>query len=180
MKAPAHIHGAGSRATVASSEGTKPREGAAARQGSPAASPHWTRPFIGYGYAADGDGPDDYNCWHFFRLVERVRFGRDIPALLVPQGLVAQLKAFRDRPDAFGWQKIVKPAKPASGDPVLMSHRDRPHHIGVYVDDVQGGAVLHCVEGRGSVLSTLFVLDTFAWNITGIYRPADSPTDSGA
>ncbi len=136
-------------------------------------SEHWTRPFIGYAYAADGVGPEAYNCWHFFRHVELRQFARDIPAVLVPQGLIAQLKAFRAHPDAFGWRKVVKPQKPASGDPVLMSHKDRPHHIGVYVADIAGGAVLHCIETRGSVLSTMFHLETFGWNITGIYRPAE-------
>lgn len=134
---------------------------------------HWTRSFIGFDYATGSDGPRAFDCWSFFRHVQRQRFGREIPPLLLPAGLIAQLKAFRDQPDAFGCQKIEKPKKPNSGDAVLMSHKNRAHHIGVYVADFAGGAVLHCLEGRGSLLSTMFHLETFAWNITGIYRMTD-------
>lgn len=161
MKAPAHDHGVGSRGS----------EAAAARRSSPTASPHWTRPFIGFDYAAGADGPQAFDCWSFFRHVERQQFAREMPPMLLPQSLIAQYKAFRTQPDAFGCQRIEKPLKPVSGDAVLMSHRNRPHHIGVYVADLPGGAVLHCLEGRGSVLSTMFHLDAFAWLITGIYRP---------
>lgn len=122
-------------------------------------------------YAVDGEGPEAFNCWAFFRHVERQRFAREIPAVPRPVGLVGTLKLFRDRPDAFGWHKVEKPMRPMDGDPVLMTHRDRPHHIGVYVASVPGGAVLHCLEGAGSVLHSLFHLEIAAWRITGIYRP---------
>jgi hypothetical protein len=147
---------------------------------------HWTRAFIGFDYAAGADGPRTFDCWSFFRHVERQQFGREMPPMLLPVGLIAQYKAFRTQPGAFGCQRIEKPRKPVSGDAVLMSHKNRPHHIGVYVADVPGVAVLHCLEGRGSVLSTMFHLETFAWNITGIYRPVNEepgpalPADAGS
>jgi len=110
------------------------------------------------------------NCWAFFRLVERAEFGRDVPAVPDPTGLFGRMKAFRERPDAFGW-RAVPLDRARSGDPVLLTCRRHPHHIGVFVDDVAGGAVLHCYEGAGSVLHSLFHLEMGEWRITSIYRP---------
>lgn len=140
---------------------------------------HWTLPFMGFAYSSVGDGPAAFNCWSFFRHVECARFGREIPELPMPSNLMGTVKMFRDHTDAFGWERIDKPRPPADGDAVLMSHRDRPHHIGVYVASVPGGAVLHCVEGVGSVLPSLFHLEIAAWHITGIYRPVGRPLEGG-
>ena len=163
MKAPAHHCGAGSRAS----------EGAAARRGSPSSSPHWTQAFLGLAYDPAGEGPQAFNCWSFFRHVQRQRFAREIPPVPLPASLMGALKLFRDRSDSFGWRRIERPEPPHDGDAALMSHRDRPHHIGVYVASVPGGAVLHCHEGPGVVLHSLFHLEIAAWNITGLYRPIE-------
>lgn len=134
-------------------------------------SAHWSLPYLGFAYDAQGEGPYAFNCWSFFRHVERIRFAREVPPLPMPANLMGAVKLFRDRSDSFGWQRIEKPRKPIDGDAVLMSHRDRPHHIGIYVASVPGEAVLHCVESVGSTLPSLFHLEIAAWNITGIYRP---------
>ena len=136
-------------------------------------SAHWSLEFVGAAYAADGEGPGAFNCWAHFRHVERRRFNREIPPLPMPADLLGVVKLFRDRSDSFGWVRIEKPRKPMDGDAVLMSHRDRPHHIGIYVASVPGEAVLHCTEGVGSVLSSMFHLEVANWNIIGIYHPIE-------
>lgn len=136
-------------------------------------SDHWTVPFIGFEYADAGDSPPAMNCWAFFRHVQREQFGRHIPAIVLDAPLVEAMRLFRDRPATLGWEKVEEPAPARSGYPVLMGHRRHPHHIGVYVDDYQGGGVLHCAAGVGSALHSLFHLNIAGWQITGIYRPID-------
>lgn len=136
-------------------------------------SDHWTVPFIGFEYSATGEAPSAMNCWAFFRHVQRERFGRTIPAVVLDARLAEAMRLFRDRPATLGWEKVDAPACALSGDAVLMGHRRHPHHIGVWVDDYQGGGVLHCVAGVGSALHSLFHLDLAGWQITGIYRPID-------
>ena len=132
---------------------------------------HWTVPYVGRAYDVAGEGPAEFNCWSFFRYVQREHFGRDIPAVPMPADLRGTMKLFRDRSDSFGWRRLEGNEAPIDGDAVLMTHRDRPHHIGIHVASVPGGAVLHCVEGVGTTLPLLFHLEIAAWHITGIYRP---------
>lgn len=137
-----------------------------------APSPHWTQRFLSFAYDRQGEAPPAMHCWAFFRYVEREQFGREIPAVPRPEGLFATMRDFRERPDTFGWQPVADRRQARSGDPVLLTCRRHPHHIGIFVDDVgPAGSVLHCYEGAGSVLHSLFHLELGEWRITGIYRP---------
>lgn len=129
---------------------------------------HWSSRYIGFGYDPEGERPPIFNCWHFFRHVQREQFGRDIPPVLLGAPLLQAMRQFRERPIILGWRLIAAPAQAIDGDAVMMGHRTHPHHIGVFVADVPG--VLHCAAGGGSVLNSLFHLEMAAWRITGIYR----------
>jgi hypothetical protein len=132
--------------------------------------PHWTERFNGLPYSRDGQGPDAFNCWFFFAHVQKERFGRLVPIVPQPESIGAIARAFRDGLGRSGWTKVDRPQ---SGDGVLMAHLRHPSHVGVWVDDVAGGAVLHCFEGHGSALHSTFHLQAARWRITGFYRPLD-------
>lgn len=121
-------------------------------------------------YAPDGEGPRAFNCWTYFRYVQLEQFGRWIEAIDRPDGRLARLKLFRDRPDSFGWRKVADRHQAQSGDPVLLTCKKHPHHIGIWVADVSGGSVLHCYEGAGATLQSPLHLELGDWWITGIYR----------
>jgi len=129
---------------------------------------HWSTRYIGLGYDPEGEAPPAFNCWHFFRHVQRDHFGRDIPAIVLSVPLLQAMRQFKERPGLLGWRPVVL-AEAVDGDAVMMGHRAHPHHIGVFVDGVPG--VLHCSAGAGSVLNSLFHLEMAAWQITGVYRP---------
>lgn len=138
-------------------------------------APHWTERFNGLPYAKGGAGPDAFNCWFFFAHVQFEQFGRSVPILShQPENLGAIARAFRDEVGSSGWRKIEKVDGWKSGDGVLMAHLRHPSHVGVYVDDVAGGSVLHCAEGHGSALHTMFHLQAARWRITGFYRPVEA------
>lgn len=134
--------------------------------------PHWTTRFIGVPHEKGANGPDAFNCLFYVAHVQRERFGQKVPLVEQPEQLGAIVRAFRDgEQDAMrsGWAKV---AKPRTGDIVLMAHMKYPSHIGIFVDDVAGGSVLHSLEGHGSALHSLFHLAAGRWRITGYYRPA--------
>lgn len=134
-------------------------------------TPHWTERFNGLPYAPDGTGPEAFNCWFFFAHVQREQFGVDVDmATGSPVSLSQIARTFRQQLASSGWRKVEKSEGWRSGDGVLMAHFRYPSHVGIYVDDVGGGSVLHCSAGQGSALHTLFHLEIARWRIAGVYR----------
>ena len=129
---------------------------------------HWTEAYLGLPYAQGGSGPEGYNCWGFFRFVQRDRFGIHVPEISEPESLPKLLRKVPAAAAELGWEKI---AVPRTGDAVLMAHHTHPSHCGVYVDDIAGGAILHCIAGPGSVLHSMRHLEIASWRIAAFYRP---------
>lgn len=114
----------------------------------------WSQ-YIGIPWARGGTGPHAYNCWNFVRHIQLAHFGRDLP----------QVEVDEDRPMTFvrtlyrhstrrSWAAT---ATPREGDCVEMGSGGTVTHIGIWVD-VDGGGVLHCVQGMGVVFSNRFVV----------------------
>jgi len=131
---------------------------------------HWTEQFLGIPYETGGCGPRAFNCWHFFAHVQLRHFGVTVPIVPQPEKLGAIARAFRDNLASSGWKKADKPR---TGDGVLMAHFQHPSHVGIYVADVNNGAVLHCLQGHGSALHPMFHLEAARWRVTGFYRPLE-------
>lgn len=127
---------------------------------------HWATAFVGWQYRLGAQGPDLWDCWSFFREVERARFGRTLPALPSPPNLMAIAHAMPGWASAFGW---CATAHPRDGDAVFLSRLTTPTHIGVWVADLQ--AVLHCAEGCGSVLHDARHLSGAQWGVRGTFTP---------
>lgn len=129
---------------------------------------HWTLDYIGLPYARGGDDLEGFNCWGFLAHVERRHFGVEVPELTEPERLSRLLRKVRDAAVELGWAETKQPV---SGDAVLMSNRRHPSHCGVWVDDLDGGSVLHCVAGVGSVLQGPMHLKIARWRLIAFYRP---------
>ena len=127
---------------------------------------HWAEHYIG-----DPWIKGEHECGHFFVRVQAERFGN--PVQLIDADACSLLSCARaldgTHPAFLMWPLISEGDLPREGDCVQMSHSRRPHHIGVWVD-VDGGGVLHCVEGLGVVFSTRQSLRLNGWNITAIRR----------
>lgn len=116
--------------------------------------------YIGLPWEAGAQGPDAYDCWSFFRMVQAAHFGIAVPIIIAPDyddpAVLAGL--FRGHEEAGRWRRIEKPGH---GCAVLVH---RPLHAGTWLD-VDGGGVLHCVRGMGVV----FTHDA-AWRLSGFGR----------
>ncbi|CAA6605818.1 conserved hypothetical protein [Rhodospirillaceae bacterium LM-1] len=127
---------------------------------------HWANSYIGLPWQADGDGPDCFHCWALVRHVQKERFGRDLPAIPNPEVLLMIARHFRDHPERQRWQLVEAPQE---GDCVLMRQARYPVHVGVWLD-VDGGKVLHAIQGMGVVAQSLPSLAAHGWRIEGFYR----------
>lgn len=116
--------------------------------------------YIGIPWEAGAQGPDAYDCWSFFRHVQRVHFDREVPAIVAADyddpAVLAGL--FRGHEERARWHQAPQPMHGCA----VMVHR--PLHVGVWLD-ADGGGVLHCVRGAGVV----FTRDA-AWRLSGFGR----------
>ncbi|MDP1605015.1 MAG: NlpC/P60 family protein [Legionella sp.] len=138
---------------------------------------HWTERYIGLPYLKGGDDLGGFNCWGFFRHVEREHFGVRVPLIGAPDRLSKLLRKVPAAAEALGWEKVDAPR---GGDAVLMAHWKHPSHVGIWVDDIEPASVLHCVDGAGSVLHSLAHLRIAAWRVIAWYRPIDLGGDAAA
>lgn len=121
---------------------------------------HWAIKYIGRPWVNGDQGPDSFDCWGFFRYVQRHEFNRDLP-IINPDAndMMAVVRAINTTPERANW---VKTDTPQNGDAVLMAHSKYPSHVGMWLD-VDGGGVMHCIRGEGVVFSSLSSLKIAGW-----------------
>lgn len=130
---------------------------------------------VGKAWASGAKGPDAFDCWHLFRHVQRVFFGRDVPDVAVPENVhwAWLIRAFDQHPERHLWRECPPDAMglvtAADGAAVLMARRDRPAHIGVWIADKR--RVLHADPQHGVVFEALVDLRTKGWSRLRFYEP---------
>jgi hypothetical protein len=123
---------------------------------------HWAAQYIGLLWEAGAQGPDAYDCWSFFRMVQKKHFNLEVPLILAadyddPTLLV---NLFREHEENQRWG-TPKPYFPVHGDAVIIH---KPLHVGTWLE-VDGGGVLHCMRGSGVVFT-----HEAAWRLSGFGR----------
>lgn len=101
-----------------------------------------------------------HDCAEFARRIQRDHFGVVVPPISLPdysdvKGIVEFING---HPENDNWVTV---GNPQHGDIVVIR---KPAHYGVWID-VDGGGVLHCVEGIG----VIFTHDS-AWRMSGFGR----------
>lgn len=120
----------------------------------------WAAQYIGIPWGAGAQGPDAYDCWAFFRMVQAHHFGIAVPVVIAPDyaDKTALAGLFGEHEERHRWIATVTPRH---GDAVIIH---KPMHIGVWLD-IDGGGVLHCARGCG----VIFTSDA-AWRMSGFGR----------
>ena len=123
---------------------------------------HWAFDYIGLPWL-----PRINDCWAFFRRVQLERFDRAIPAI-DPDNYRSMTCArlFAGHAERTHWTPVERPQE---GDAVLLAHARHPSHVGVWVD-VDGGGVLHCINGAGVVFQSVKALKAGGWGHLEYYR----------
>lgn len=123
-------------------------------------TPHWAGQYIGTPWENGAQGPDAYDCWSFFRMVQREHYGRDVPFVDEDaDNIRAVMRDMSAHDERANWTPVESPK---DGSAVLMAHSRYPSHVGVWID-VDGGGVLHCVRGEGVVFSSIASLKAVGW-----------------
>lgn len=112
---------------------------------------NWVEQYIlaGYTWALGANGPEAYDCWHFVRLVERERFGRELPAVAVEAGVA---RALLTSDAALAWRLRAQGEAARDGD-IVTAHRPDDLHVGVWAQ-IDGGGMLHCNSTAGAPVWT--------------------------
>lgn len=121
---------------------------------------HWATSLIGKPWKAGQVGPDAFDCWGLVQYVQREHYGRVLPTI-APQNysVLATAREFANNPERARWQAVVRPQ---DGDVALLAHAKYPSHVGVWLN-VDGGGLLHCVEGQGVIFQPPQVLRMHGW-----------------
>lgn len=128
---------------------------------------HWASNLIGLPYAVAGCDPGEgFNCWSFVRYVQYRFYGRTLPEIPNSEHYADIVRTFRDHPERERWDIT---GQPHDGDLVLLSRRNHPCHIGIFLN-VDGGGILHCASQVGVEFAKLSAVAFGGWHINGFFR----------
>ncbi len=128
---------------------------------------HWAFNYIGRPWVNGGQGPDEFDCWGFFRFIQLNHFNTNVPEYGInANDFRAVANKIMSAEERAKWESVVIPEQ---GCAVLMAHSKYPSHVGIWLD-VDGGGVLHCTRGEGVVFSTLSSLKTCGWGRVEYYK----------
>lgn len=120
--------------------------------------------YIGLPWESGACGPDAYNCWGLLKVVQEVHFGVSMPYLVMGDE-VGIRAAYSDKMRSGEWQIV---AEPSHGDGVLLRAGTHPH-VGVWLD-IDGGGVLHSLEGSGVIFTLRSNLNALGFGSSQYYK----------
>ena len=127
---------------------------------------HWAFDYIGKPWKSGGMGPKSFNCWGLVVDVYRRRYGKVLEIISVPENnLKALIYTINKHPERQHWKTV---SVPQEGDIALMRQSRYPIHVGLWVE-VDGGGILHCIQGTGVVFQSLQALALIGWKVETYY-----------
>jgi cell wall-associated NlpC family hydrolase len=128
---------------------------------------HWASSYIGLPWVNGGQGPDEFDCWGFFRFIQLRHFSIEVPAYDIDANDFRRVATkIMGSDERTKWESV---SLPKNGCAVLMAHSKYPSHVGIWLD-VDGGGVLHCVRGEGVVFSASSSLKNSGWGRVEYYK----------
>lgn len=121
---------------------------------------------IGCQYKEGSFGPPEagFNCWGLLHYVQAKYFDVKMPKAPIGDADTCR-RMFTDRLDAKMWAQVESPSH---GDGVLMRDSKEPH-VGVYLD-IDGGGILHALEGMGVIFTSTSDLNFHGFGRVKYYR----------
>lgn len=128
---------------------------------------HWAQNYIGRPWVAGASGSGSFDCWGLVRYVQKKHFNRELP-IIAPEnyGVISCAREFRDHPERARWVDTITPIE---GDVALMAHNRHPVHVGIWLN-VDGGGILHCLQGSGVVYQNVQSLKNAGWGRLNYFR----------
>lgn len=130
--------------------------------------------YIGIPWENGAQGPDAYDCWSFFRDMQRTHFERELPIISVnANSIKTVISEFQSNDEYTNWEQVEMFSQLEGGDAVLMSQSRYPSHVGIWIE-VDGGGVLHCVQGSGVIFSSATGIGRDGWSNVKLYKYRDT------
>lgn len=133
---------------------------------------HWASQYIGLSWRSCADGPDAYDCWNFFRLVQREHYGVSVPTVGFVESWREAATLLETHEERQRWQQVERPL---DGCAVLMARTRLPVHIGTWIRANGTEGVLHCMQGAGVVFQRPEMLRAAGWGRLTYYRQGNAP-----
>ncbi len=128
---------------------------------------HWAMDYIGKPWVVASDGPEAYDCWGLIVAIHKRLYGRALEIIPVEENNLRQLiKTINASPERANWDVVHNPIE---GDIALMRQSRHPIHVGIWLD-IDGGGMLHSMQGAGVVFQNLNSLALSGWKIENYYR----------
>ena len=127
---------------------------------------HWAFDYIGKPWKSGCGGPEAFDCWGLVVDVYRHQYGKVLSTISVPENnLKALIQTINKHPERQHWKTVLLPQE---GAVALMRQSRYPIHVGLWID-VDGGGILHCIQGTGVVFQSLQALELIGWKVEAYY-----------
>ncbi len=135
---------------------------------------HWAAEYIlrnpPIRWESGAQGPDAFDCWAFFRYIQREHFGVDLPLIRVDADDAVSVKSeYQNIQNYHGWVPVENPRE---GDGVVFLGGKEENHIGVWLDADMGG-ILHCMRKSGVVFTRREAVRRLGWGRIEFFRRVD-------
>lgn len=121
-------------------------------------------PYIGLPHKPGAKGPDAYDCWNLYVHLQETYFGKELPDAPIGDE-DACFAIFKEKCQSGEWLQV---SAPEHGDCALMRGGRWPH-VGTYLG-IDGGGILHAMEGQGIIWTRLPYLSSMGFGRTVYYR----------
>lgn len=116
---------------------------------------------LGKPYKLGTQGPDYFDCWGWVRFINKELWNREIPWIDMSKGSISDfIKSGYEYRSQMDWVVIPNPIHSCL---VEMSHARHAHHVGVFIN-VDGGQVVHSIQGGGVVCDPLLTIPISGWH----------------
>jgi hypothetical protein len=128
---------------------------------------HWAFDYIGKPWEVASAGPGSYDCWGLVVEIHKRFHNRDLQIISVEENNLRELiQTIDSHPERAFWDVIHNPME---GDIALMRQSRHPIHVGIWLD-VDGGGMLHSMQGAGVIFQNLQSLTLAGWKVENYYR----------
>jgi hypothetical protein len=132
---------------------------------------HWANNLVGRPWIPGGRGPAAFDCWGLLVHVYREHYALEVPGHIGhhSEDLRENIRLYTEELTSGKWVELDAGEDPVDGHAVAISAGRRFHHVGVFLD-VDGGLILHALQGKGVLAQTAAGLRTFGLNNLKFYR----------
>ena len=118
----------------------------------------WWKAYMNKPWAAVPNPPHSYTCGELIRAVLRDIHGVETPEIVVNAAVLRDCVTGIADYQRYGLRDLLPGEAPQKFDVVYLCQAERPDHVGMYVETADGAMVLHCSQGTGVALDSLFEL----------------------